>query len=100
MPIGEPHQAILIPEEALGSDQGQRFLYVVDDKNKVVYRPVQVGSLHGKLRVIKSGLAEGDRVVLEGLQRVRPGNHEVRAEKRRSDKVTSAARENARVTQS
>lgn len=73
VPIGEPHRALLISEEALGSDQGQRFLYVVDDKNEVGYRRVQVGSLQGKLRVIKSGLAEGDRVVLEGLQRVRPG---------------------------
>jgi len=73
VPIGEPHRAILIPEEALGSDQGQKFLYVVNEKNEVGYRRVQVGSLHGKLRVIKSGLAEGDRVVLEGLQRVRPG---------------------------
>ena len=39
VPIGEPHRAILIPEEALGSDQGQRFLYVVNDKNEVAYRP-------------------------------------------------------------
>ena len=73
LPIGGPHRAILIPEEALGSDQGQRFLYVVNDKNEVEYRRVQIGSLHGKLRVIKSGLAEGDRVVLEGLQRIQPG---------------------------
>lgn len=73
LPIGEPHPAILIAEEALGSDQGQRFLYVVNDQNEVVYRPVQVGSLHDKLRVIKSGLEEGEQVVLEGLQRVRPG---------------------------
>jgi RND family efflux transporter MFP subunit len=73
LPIGEPHRAILIPEEALGSDQGQRFLYVVNDKNEAVYRRVEVGSLHGTLRVIKSGLAEGERVVLDGLQRIQPG---------------------------
>jgi RND family efflux transporter MFP subunit len=73
-PVGEPHRAILISEEALGSDQGQKFLYVVDEKNQVAYRRVQVGALRGKLRVIESGLAEGDRVVLDGLQRiVRPG---------------------------
>jgi len=72
LPKGEPHRAILIPEEALGSDQGQRFLYVVDDKDEVVYRRVEIGSLQGKLRVIKSGLSEGDRVVLQGLQRIRP----------------------------
>lgn len=73
VPIGEPHRAILIPEVAQGSDQGQRFLYVVNDKNEVVYHRVEVGSLHGTLRVIKSGLGEGDRVVLEGLQQIRPG---------------------------
>jgi RND family efflux transporter MFP subunit len=73
VPIGAPHRAILVPEEALGSDQGQKFLYVVNEKSKVEYRKVQVGSLHGKLRVIKSGLAEADRVVVEGLQQVRPG---------------------------
>ena len=73
LPVGQPHQAILIPEEALGSDQGQRFLYVLNDKNEAVYRRVQIGSLHGILRVIKSGLDEKDRVVLDNLQRVQPG---------------------------
>jgi RND family efflux transporter MFP subunit len=73
LPVGDPHRAILIAEAALGSDQGQRFLYVVNDKNDVSTRQVQIGSLHGELREIKSGLSEKDRVVLEGLQRVRPG---------------------------
>ena len=73
LPIGGPHQAILIPEAALGSDQGQRFVYIVNDKNEVEYRRVQIGSLHGTLRVIESGVAEADRVVLEGLQRIQPG---------------------------
>jgi membrane fusion protein, multidrug efflux system len=73
LPKGTPHQALLIPEAALGSDQGQRFLYVLNDKNEVTYRRVQIGSLHGGLREIKSGLSQSDRVVLDGLQRVRPG---------------------------
>ncbi len=73
LPKGEPHRAILVPEEALGSDQGQRFLYVVNSENKVEYRRVQIGSLQGKLRVIDKGLAEGERVVLGALQQVRPG---------------------------
>ena len=38
VPIGQPHPAILATERAIGSDQGQKFLYVVDDKNQVVYR--------------------------------------------------------------
>jgi RND family efflux transporter MFP subunit len=73
LPKGEPHRAILVPEEALGSDQGQRFLYVVNSENKVEYRRVQIGSLQGKLRVIEKGLAEGERVVTGALQQVRPG---------------------------
>ena len=73
LPVGDPHRAILIAEAALGSDQGQRFLYVVNDKNVVSTRLVQIGSLHGELREVKSGLSEKDRVVLEGLQRIRPG---------------------------
>jgi RND family efflux transporter MFP subunit len=74
LPIGQPHPAILVPEDALGSDQGQKFLYVVNGQNKAIYRRVEVGSLHGKLRVIKSGLAEGEQVVLGGLQRIKPND--------------------------
>jgi hypothetical protein len=65
--------ATLIAEKALGSDQGQRFVYVVNDENEIVYRKVQIGALHEGLRVIEEGLAKGERVVVNGLQRVRPG---------------------------
>jgi RND family efflux transporter MFP subunit len=73
VPVGEPHTALLIPEAALGTDQGQKFLYVVNDKDEVEYRPVKVGRLHDGLRVVTEGLRKGERVVLNGLQRVRPG---------------------------
>jgi RND family efflux transporter MFP subunit len=73
VPVGEPHKALLISEAALGTDQGQKFLFVVNDKNEVEYRPVKVGRLHDGLRVVTDGLREGERVVLNGLQRVRPG---------------------------
>jgi len=72
--IGNPYQAVLVAERALGTDQGQRFLYVVNDKNEVEYRKVKTGSLHGGLRVVQSGLASGERVIVNGLQRVRPGS--------------------------
>jgi RND family efflux transporter MFP subunit len=72
-PIGVPHQAILVPERALASDQGQKFLYVVDDHNKVQYRRVTVGALRDGLRVIEDGLAAGEKVIVSGLQRVRAG---------------------------
>ncbi|HEY4308680.1 MAG TPA: efflux RND transporter periplasmic adaptor subunit [Pirellulales bacterium] len=70
-PIGDPHPALLIPEEALATDQGQRFVYVIDDKNHVVYRRVQVGMLLGGKRVITQGLAPEDRIAVSGLQRLR-----------------------------
>jgi RND family efflux transporter MFP subunit len=73
LPIGEPHEAILVPERAVGTDQGQKFLFVVDQKGEVEYRRVKVGRLHDGLRVITEGVAMGEKVVTNGLQRVRPG---------------------------
>jgi RND family efflux transporter MFP subunit len=73
LPVGDAHKALLVTERALGTDQGQKFLYTVNDKNEVVYRPVQVGAVHDGLRVIERGLAPGERVIVNGLQRVRPG---------------------------
>jgi len=72
VPIGAPHQAILVSERALGTDQGEKFLYVVNDEDQVVYRKVRIGSLQGGLRVIDEGLEPGERVIVSGLQRVRP----------------------------
>jgi RND family efflux transporter MFP subunit len=73
MPVGRPHKALLVTERALDTDQGQKILYTVDDKNQVVSRPVQLGALHNGLREITEGLKPTDRVVVIGLQQVRPG---------------------------
>ena len=73
LPVGKEHPGILIPEEALGSDQGQRFVYVVNDKDEAVYRRVNLGPQEGKFRVIDEGVAVGERVIVSGLQRVRVG---------------------------
>lgn len=73
IPIGEPHQAILVSERALGTDQGRKFVYVVNDQDEVVYRSVKIGSLNEGYRVIEEGLTPQERVVVSGLQRVRPG---------------------------
>ncbi len=72
LPIGDPYPALLIAEQALGTDQGQRFVYVVDEQNKAHYRRVKVGRLHEGLRAISEGLKPGDKIVVKGLQRVRP----------------------------
>jgi RND family efflux transporter MFP subunit len=74
VPIGEPHRAILAAERAIGSDQGQKFLYVLNDKNQVVYREVQTGGLQNGMRVIENGLAPGERFIINGLQRVKAGD--------------------------
>ncbi|MGA2033626.1 MAG: efflux RND transporter periplasmic adaptor subunit, partial [Thermoguttaceae bacterium] len=73
VPIGDPHSSTLVSERALGSDQGQKFLYVVNDKDEVLYRRVQIGSLNNGLRVIEKGLEPKEKVILSGLQRVRQG---------------------------
>jgi len=72
-PIGPPHRALLVSERALGQDQGQYFALVVASENKVDYRPLKIGTLHNGLRVIESGLKPDEWVIVNGLQRVRPG---------------------------
>ena len=73
IPIGEPHEALLITDRAIDTDQGQKIVFVVDKDNKVVSRPVKLGANHDGLRVIESGLSQDDHVIVNGLQRVRPG---------------------------
>jgi multidrug efflux system membrane fusion protein len=63
----------LIAERAIGTDQDRKFVFVVGEGDKAEYRPVQLGIRVGDLRVISSGLKPGDRVVVDGLQQVRPG---------------------------
>ncbi len=72
-PIGRPHKALLVSERAFDTDQGQKVLYVVNEKNEVVSRPVRLGALHEGLREITDGLKPGERVIVNGLQQVRPG---------------------------
>jgi RND family efflux transporter MFP subunit len=73
VPISPPHKALLVSDRALTNDQGQQVLYVVNDKNEVVSRPVRPGQLHDGLRAIEDGLKPGERVIVNGLQQVRPG---------------------------
>jgi membrane fusion protein, multidrug efflux system len=71
---GAPHQALLIDEGAIGTDQDKKFVLVVDGQGHVAYRNVSLGQLHGNLRVITAGLKDGERIVVRGIQRVRPGD--------------------------
>ena len=64
---------VLVNERAVGTDQNKKFVMVVDADNKAVYREVTLGASADRLRVVTSGLKAGERVVVNGLQRVRPG---------------------------
>jgi multidrug efflux system membrane fusion protein len=95
IPIGKPQPALLVTERAIGSDMGQKYLYVLTSKNTVEYRPVELGAHQPDglraiepvkvvrtdkgIRKAESGekgedsLTKDERVVVSGLQRVRPG---------------------------
>lgn len=72
VPIGQPHQALLVVDRAIGSDQGVKFVYVLDGDNKVQYRRVTLGSLQEDgLRVVE-GIDADARVVVGALPQIRP----------------------------
>lgn len=72
-PIGEPKQRLLVEKRAIGTDQRGDFLLVVNDKNVVEYRLVKLGISTDGMRVINSGVEPGEWIVVNGLQRARPG---------------------------
>ncbi|AGW89618.1 MULTISPECIES: efflux RND transporter periplasmic adaptor subunit [Cupriavidus] len=71
---GAPRPAVLVNDRAIGTDQGKKFVLVADKANKLAYREVELGPTHEGLRVIRKGLASGETIVVNGLQRVRPGD--------------------------
>lgn len=71
VPVGTPRQALVVHEEALQTDQGQRFLWVLDDEDKAIYRQIKIGWQTEGKRVIFDGLKTSDRVIVKGVQRVR-----------------------------
>jgi RND family efflux transporter MFP subunit len=73
IPVSKPYEALLIPERALSTDQNVKFVYVVGDDGVANRRVVELGRREGEMRVITSGLAAGDRVIVKGMQRVKPG---------------------------
>ncbi|HZL30454.1 MAG TPA: efflux RND transporter periplasmic adaptor subunit [Pseudolabrys sp.] len=74
VPASPPYEALLVPDVAVGSEQARKFVLVVDKDNKAENRYVTPGQLiDGKMRVIKEGLAPDDRVIVNGMARVRAG---------------------------
>jgi RND family efflux transporter MFP subunit len=73
MPIDKQKNALLVTERAIGADQGGRYLLVVNSENVVEKRPIRMGQLVDGLSVIEEGVQPGEWVVVNGLQRARPG---------------------------
>src|SRR5213082_2670915 len=97
------HEAVLINDSAVGTDQTVRYVLVVSAGNKAVYRPVQLGPIVDGLRVVESGLASGETIVVNGLQRVRPGaqvqpQRVAMGERRPGEGVTLLARSGSSAT--
>ena len=68
-----PHKALLIPERAIRSDQDQKFVFVVNDRNVIENRAVKLGKLEDELLIVREGISADDWVVVSGLQGLRPG---------------------------
>jgi RND family efflux transporter MFP subunit len=73
LPVGESRPGLLVTDRAIGTDQDRKYVLVVNDKNVVEYRQVKLGALQGGLRTVSEGIAPGDWVVVNGIQRARPG---------------------------
>ncbi len=71
--LAHTEPALAIDERAIGTDQDRRFVMVVGDDNKAAYRQVILGATTDGLRLVTSGLKPGERIVVNGLQRIRPG---------------------------
>ncbi|WP_186082127.1 efflux RND transporter periplasmic adaptor subunit [Burkholderia gladioli] len=71
---GRAHDAILVDDAAIGTDQSRKYVLVVDASSRIRYRTVRPGGLHDGLREIEAGLAPGERIVVNGTLRVRPND--------------------------
>ncbi len=85
------HRAALVDDRAIGTDLGKRFVFVVDEQGVVQYRPVETGRLVAGLRIVNEGLAAGDVVIVNGLQRVRPGVSDAQTRVAMSDDLPALA---------
>ncbi len=73
VPLSERHPALLVSERAIATDQAQKYVLTLTASNTVAYQPVSLGPVIDGKRVVRTGLQPGERIVVNGLQRVRPG---------------------------
>jgi RND family efflux transporter MFP subunit len=74
VPGSAPYEALLVPDVAIGTEQARKFVLVVNAENVAVQKYLTLGQVVDGLRVVKTGLAEGDRVIVNGLMHARAGN--------------------------
>jgi RND family efflux transporter MFP subunit len=96
--LGEgPYQALLIPDEAIGTDQSQKFVFVIDEKNVAARQTIVPERTEGRLRIIREGLKGDERIVVDGIQRVRAGSPvtpqeaQIKDEPAKSESVVSSS---------
>jgi len=68
-----PYEALMVDERAIGTDQDKKFVLAVTPDNRVEYRQIRLGPLQDGLRVVTGGLSRGDRIIVNGVQKARPG---------------------------
>jgi RND family efflux transporter MFP subunit len=73
VPVGSPHEVVMVTERAIGNDQGRKFVYVVNDQDTVERRDVAPDRVIDGLQVVREGLKPGEWVIVNGIQRVRDG---------------------------
>jgi multidrug efflux system membrane fusion protein len=73
VPISAPQPTLLISDRAVGTDQNQKFVFALGENNTVVYRTVKLGGAVDGKRIVRDGLRAGEQIVVNGLQRIRPG---------------------------
>jgi RND family efflux transporter MFP subunit len=73
IPVSPRHPALLISESAVGTDQGQKFVLIVDKEDKAQYRKITLGAAVDGKRIVSDGIAPEDKIIVDGIARVRPG---------------------------
>jgi len=73
LPVSSPTPALMVSERAIGTNQSQKFVLTVTGDNTVAYRTVKLGPVLNGKRIIREGIQNGDRVIVNGLQRVTAG---------------------------
>ncbi len=91
--LEEQPDTLVVPQQAIGEQQGDTYVYVVGSDNKVEFRNVTAGSNYGEMRVVEKGVSAGEKVVINGLQKIKPGvtvKTETQAEAEAKKKATAS----------